>query len=61
MRALTRFRARGFEPDDFGHSRPAREAMADALARTEDELELRRARTDLIRQVRRRLEQELWP
>lgn len=59
--ALGRFRAGGFEPDDFGSSRPAREAMADALARTEDELELRRARTESIRHVRRRLEQELWP
>lgn len=59
--ALGRFRAGGFGPDNFGRSRSAREAMADALARTEHDLELRRACIDLIRQVRRRLEGHLWP
>lgn len=70
--ATTRYRAAGFGPDDFARSRAAREAMADALTRTEDWLEMlgvdgiRRgakleAERAAIRDVRRRLETELWP
>ena len=60
---LGRYRGAGFSPDNFGHSRAAREAMADALSRTEDWLELQRgslrqqARAS-IREVRRQLERE---
>ena len=70
--ALSRFRASGFSPDDFGRVRRAREAMADVLTRAEDWLEMlgvdgrRRGATFeglriAIREVRRRLEWELWP
>lgn len=70
--AVSHYRARGFGPDDFGHKRPAREAMADALTFAEDRLELanldQRAGTAArdraraaIRPVRRRLEWELFP
>ena len=66
--AMAHYRARGFEPDDFEHRRQARAAMADALTRTEDWLELagrdiesRRRERAAIRNVRRRLEWELWP
>ena len=69
---LSRYRDAGFTPDDFARSRPAREAMSDALTRTEDWLEYqsmsRPCRAHLydaaraaIRNVRRRLERELWP
>lgn len=65
--ALSLYRSRGFTPDDFGHRREARAALADALSRAEDQIELRRqspardhART-LVRAARRRLEVELWP
>lgn len=62
---LGRYRAAGYGPDDFGRLRGAREAMADALTRTEDSLEGRHGRNveterDRIRAVRRRLEVELW-
>jgi hypothetical protein len=71
-RCLSRYRAAEFTPDDFGCLRAAREAMADALTRTEDWLEYReldepKGRLDryrqrmAIRDVRRRLERELWP
>lgn len=72
--ALDRFRSAGFSADEFGmpaigrgagRRRQAREAAADALARTEDWLESEHSRRtrdrDVIRTVRRRLEQELWP
>lgn len=73
--ALGRYRAAGHSVDAFGTGskgghRAAREAMADALSRTEDWLEVdeRRAGRDqrqaerlAIRDVRRRLELELWP
>ncbi len=63
--ALGLYRARGFRPDDFGRIRRAREAMADALTRTEDMLEMRGRRSDderaRVRAVRRQLEWELWP
>ncbi len=65
--ALSLYRARGFTPDDFGRLREARAAMADALSRAEDQIELRRqspARDQaraLVRSARRRLEVELWP
>jgi len=66
-RALDAYRAAGFTPDDFAAKRAAREAMADALSRTEQWLELapenasRAAGRAAIRAVRRRLEFELWP
>lgn len=53
------YRAAGFKPHDF--ERPAaRRAMADALSRTEDFLEMRRAtrEREAIRDVRRALESE---
>lgn len=70
--ALSRFRDAGFSADAFGHRRAAREALADALTRTEDWLEYRevdhprrahwyRPQREAIRGVRRRLEWELWP
>jgi hypothetical protein len=70
--AIGRYRDAGFAADSFGHRRNAREAMADALTRTEDWLEYRevdlprrahlyRAERDAIRDVRRRLEWELYP
>jgi hypothetical protein len=55
--ALARYREAAFTPDDFGHQRAAREAMADALTRAED----RCGSDDRLRGVRRRLEWELWP
>ncbi len=61
---LVRFYESGFDADSFGYKRLAREAMASALTATEDWLELTtpnalaRAR---IRDLRRRLELELWP
>jgi hypothetical protein len=64
---MSRYRAAGFTPDDFANVRAARETMADALTRTEDRVELLRAasRRDeqrrAVRDVRRRLERELWP
>lgn len=65
-RALVRYRAAGFTPDDFAAKRAAREAMAESLTRTEDELELNPGRAAqstraTVGVVRRRLEQELWP
>ncbi|MFZ5891280.1 MAG: hypothetical protein ACOY0T_09540 [Myxococcota bacterium] len=60
---VARYRASGRTPDDFG-KRAAREAMADALTRAEDQLELEHPRwpeRDELREVRRRLEKELWP
>jgi len=63
--AIGRYRAGGFGPDDFARSRPAREAMADALTYAEDRLELQGWRRDperaAMREVRRALELELWP
>ncbi len=65
--ALSLYRSRGFTPDDFAHRREARAAMADALSRAEDQIELRRqspARDQaraLVRAARRRLEAQLWP
>jgi hypothetical protein len=58
---LARYRAAGFTPDDFATSGLARDAMADALTRAEDVLELqagsvRAAMRAAIRAVRRRLE-----
>jgi hypothetical protein len=62
-RALRLYREAGFSPNDFERLR-ARAAMANALSRTEDWLELegghRRERA-VIRDVRRRLEWEVWP
>jgi len=56
--ALAHYRASGFTPDDFAHSRAARECMADALTRAEDWLEMHRPRFDrgVIQAVRRSLE-----
>ena len=61
--ALTRFREAGFSADDFGHVRKAREALAEALTRTEDMHAGPSSRPErvAIRDVRRRLEVELWP
>ncbi len=63
--ALGCYRSAGFGPDDFARLRGARMAMADALTRAEDVLEIRGTRYDpereRIRAIRRRLERELWP
>jgi hypothetical protein len=70
-RLLGLYRAAGFTPDDFGGggsrgNRAAREALSDALVRTEDMLEGRHGRLAAderarVRALRRRLEGELWP
>lgn len=61
--ALSRFREACFSADSFGTRQP-REKMADILSRTEDWLEAthpgRRAEREAIKQVRRRLEWELF-
>lgn len=61
--ALERYRASGHSPDDFGRLAAARAAMADALTRTEDWLELEHPRWAADRQaiaaVRRPLELEI--
>ena len=64
--ALSAFRGSGFDADSFGHKTKAREALADALTRAEDWLELtyprsprRQAERTAIRELRRRLEGEL--
>lgn len=72
--AVTLYNAHGFLPDDMSvnekahgtagrRRRRARAAMADALARTEDLLEIRRRHSQrlAVRAVRRRLEAEVWP
>jgi len=58
--ALTLYRAAGHMPDDFAHSRAARECMADALTRAEDWLEMHHPRFERagIQAVRRSLETE---
>lgn len=60
---LTRYRAAGWTPDDFARCRAARAAMADAVTRREDVLELRRGRDAEraeLRELRRRIERELF-
>lgn len=58
---------RVWTPDDFATRRGARECMADALTAAEDRLDLERrsprreALALALRDVRRRLEWELWP
>lgn len=63
LETLRRYRAAGFTADDFATSRKARRAMAEALTRTEDRLEIehprRIAERDAIKAVRRRLELEV--
>jgi hypothetical protein len=64
--ALDRFRTAGFTADHFESGKRApRQALAHALARTEDWLEIEHPRRDrertAVRALRRRLEQELWP
>lgn len=67
QRAITQFRAAGFTPDQFAAKQSARAAAVDALVSAEDWLELghasprRMAERSAIRDVRRRLELELWP
>jgi hypothetical protein len=61
---LADFRARGVSPDTW-HLRPTREAMAEALSRAEDALEVEsRGRVTVarveLRGIRRRVERELW-
>lgn len=58
----------GFSVESFAHKTEARQVVADALTRIEDDLEPRaRAGSkaaemrDAVRLVRRRLELELWP
>lgn len=62
---VQRLRIAGFSADDFGHCRKARKVVADALTRSEVRLELSGPRAQVereaIRDVRRRLEWELWP
>jgi hypothetical protein len=61
--ALERYRAEGHSPDDFGRLLAARAAMADALTRTEDWLELQHPRwlddRAAVAAVRRPLELEI--
>lgn len=61
---LARFRGRGFDAESFNR-RTVREGMADALTATEDWLEREHPRwridRTLLKELRRRLEQELWP
>lgn len=61
---LARFRGRGFDADSF-RLRSVREGMADALTATEDWLEINHPRwledRALLKELRRRLELELWP
>ena len=65
--AIARVREAGFSGDSFRHDRKAREAVADALTRTEDWIEARRtgsrlaAQRDGIRAIRRAIELEVWP
>jgi hypothetical protein len=60
--ALGLYKSGGHTPDTFRSSRPAREAMANALTRAEDLLEQhRRGEQTTIKMVRRALELELWP
>ena len=64
-RVLAEFRRRGGTPDTW-RLRSTREAMADALTRTEDAIELESrgrmtAERLALRGIRRRLECELWP
>lgn len=62
--ALDQIRDRGFSADSFGTKRKMRELVAAALTRTEDWLELSHpgwGERSTIRDVRRRLEQELFP
>lgn len=64
-------RSSGFDADSFGHKREARVTAAEALVRLEDALEDQasnrrkhnpaRDEASRIREVRRRLELELWP
>ena len=62
---LEQFFGRGFDADSFGNKtiRAPREAMASALTATEDWLEVTYPRIDrsALRDLRRRLELELWP
>jgi len=63
--ATKSYRAQGWDPDQFATLRLARVAMANALTSIEDWLESEHPRRTgesvRIRQVRRRLELELWP
>jgi len=63
--ATKSYRAQGWDPDQFATLRLARVAMANALSSIEDWLESEHPRRTgesvSIRQVRRRLELELWP
>jgi hypothetical protein len=64
LRVLAAYGALGFRPDDFGHMRAAREALGEALVRTEDWLELHRPRSperQALKALRSPLERELWP
>jgi hypothetical protein len=62
---LARFATAGFTPDEFNSTRKAREAMADSLTWAEGWLEELPVRASdnrkTIRDLRRRLEWELWP
>jgi hypothetical protein len=63
--ALSRFRESRFDADSFATRIAARAALADALTATEDFLEVEHPRREgdrlAIRDVRRRLETEVWP
>jgi hypothetical protein len=64
--AVNALRDAGFSPDSFESQRKARETVAEALVRLEDQAELCRGslaarRREAIRQIRRALELELWP
>lgn len=55
---------RGFKPVSLTTKTKPREALADALTEVEDWLEANRPRAPerrTLREVRRRLERELWP
>jgi hypothetical protein len=61
---IGRYKSMGFDAESFGR-KSGRVAMAGALTATEDWLELEQPRNVLararIRDLRRRLELELWP
>lgn len=64
QRIVGHVRGRGFTLDDLEHRRAAREALADAITYAEDWLAGHARHSDervALRDVRRRLEWELWP
>ncbi len=67
LAAMGRYRTAGWTPEDFAGQWGARRAMAESLTYAEDQIEKKvdcprlRAARSALRDVRRRLELELWP